>query len=552
MTIDISLSGVAMKHMEKTAMEVHRRQHRHVVALLAAVAALVLGMAGPAAAQLNFGSGTHGSFPPDPSGGVPSGTRWVVWNVKLGTVRYCSNYAFGTGIDACDSGAPVNLMAQIPNIPSGGLTTGVYEFTSVNLAPIGITRTLVVVGTSPNVPITILATGDITFPGSGSFLTELNLQGLQAANPGGNQTGFSAAGGRSGPGGFEGGASGNGGATPSNGNTGFGPNGGAGGQAGSTQAAAAGLVAGAGPVNPSLTPLTGGSGGGGAAGAAAGAFGCANNTVGYGGGPGGGGGGAILLAAAGTVTIGTNVQLKLFGGQGSVNVDCGSLIGGGGAGGNVRIVAQQFTGAGSIDVSGAVNGNGTLKASGGFVRIEASSNTFTGGITGAAGGSFVSFPTAPIPATQPLLRITAVGGSGAPANPNATLASPDITFPAPISAPVTVDLAANNVPTGTTITVKVVPAVGSPTTATSSALNGTTASSTAQATVTLPPGAGIITATATFTAGGQSAALLPSALPLIDGERPQVVEVTAGVDGASHTFLVAKSGARFELSRGLR
>jgi hypothetical protein len=251
------------------------------------------------------------------------------------------------------------------------------------------------------------------------------------------------------------------------------------------------------------------------------------------------------------VTLGPNVTLRLFGGQGGANSQCG-LVGGGGAGGNVRIVADQFIGTGSIDVSGGLNGAGSLRASGGFVRIEASSNTFTGAITGPAGGSFISFPTAPIPATQPLLKITAVGGSGAPPNPNATLVSPDITFASPITSPVTVDLAANNVPTGTTVTVKVVPAVGSPTTATSSGLTGTTASSTAQATVTLPPGAGIITASATFTASNQSAALFPSALPLIDGERPQRVEVVAAADGRSHTYLLSRSGARFEIGEGLR
>ena len=94
---------------------------------------------------------------------------------------------------------------------------------------------------------------------------------------------------------------------------------------------------------------------------------------------------------------------------------------------------------------------------------------------------------------------------------------------------------------------------GSPTTATTSGLSGSLATSTAQATVTLPPGAGIVTATATFNVGSsQGAALSPATSPLIDGERPQQVEVVAMADGTSRTYLLSRSGARFELGRTAR
>ena len=88
-------------------------------------------------------------------------------------------------------------------------------------------------------------------------------------------------------------------------------------------------------------------------------------------------------------------------------------------------------------------------------------------------------------------------------------------------------------------------------------MTGTLASSTAQATVTLPPGAGIISATATFnlTAGGGGGGggdLALNALPLIDGERPQQMQVVTTADGRSRTYLIARSGARFEVGQALR
>jgi hypothetical protein len=118
---------------------------------------------------------------------------------------------------------------------------------------------------------------------------------------------------------------------------------------------------------------------------------------------------------------------------------------------------------------------------------------------------------------------------------------------------VTLAVAAANVPLGTPVNIRVVPATGQPTTATTSGLTGSVASSTAQATVTLPPGAGIVTASATFNIGtGGGGGIADSTLPLIDGERPKLVEVVADGDGRSRTFLVASSGARFEIGQAIR
>jgi len=364
---------------------------------------------------------------------------------------------------------------------------------------------------------------------------------------------FAAAGARGGPGGFDGAASGNGGAIPGHGSAGFGPAGGAGGRADALTAAELnGASAGAPPLNISLTPLTGGSGGGGAAGVGpSNGFNCGTTPLGFGGGPGGGGGGALLLAASRRVTLGTQTSILANGGDGGRNngTNCG-LFGGGGGGGNIRIVAQEFTGAGALNVSAGTRQNGTNPSVGGQIRIEAALNTYTGTITGAAGGSFLNFPTASVPANQPVLRITSIGGTATPDNPAASPVVPDITFPAAIEAPVTLTVSASNVPLGTTVNIRVVPANGQPTTATTTGLSGSVASSTATATVTLPPGAGIVTASATFTLGGSGGGgggdAAFNTVPLFDGKRPERVEVAVLADGSSRTYLVAHSGARFE------
>src|SRR5947209_20339232 len=106
-----------------------RGSTRSAVAALSALAALLV--AAPAAAQFNSGSsGIHGSFPPFPTGTttLPAGTHYALWNMSSGLVRYCQTYDTTRRPDTCT----VELgTGQIPNIPSGGLTTGRFEFTNV-------------------------------------------------------------------------------------------------------------------------------------------------------------------------------------------------------------------------------------------------------------------------------------------------------------------------------------------------------------------------------------------------------------------------------------
>jgi hypothetical protein len=516
----------------------------------------------PAEAQFQSGStGIHGVFPPPPTGGTVPNAFYIVWNMSTGGVRYCSGYTEGTGSDQCNTVSAINTFVQIPNIPAGGLVTGVYEFSNFEvLGPSGLGRRVVVVGTSSNVPLSILSQGDISLISQGGNAVTLSIFGQSAPTVTSN---FAEAGARGGPGGFDGATSGNGGSTPGHGGAGYGPAGGDGGNAGAgTADDLHGAPAGAPPLNYSLTPLTGGSGGGGAAGVSpTNTLNCGTAVLGYGGGAGGGGGGALLLAATGRVNIGAATSILANGGNGgrhsSSFTNCG-LFGGGGGGGNVRIVAQEFTGGGTINVSAGGRSGGTPPlAVGGRVRVETSMNTFTGTISGSSGGSFLSFPTAAVPSNQPLLRITSIGGTAAPANPAASLINPDITFSAPIDAPVAVTVIANNVPVGTTVSIRVVPATGQPTTATTSGLAGTAASSTAAANVTLPPGAGVLTASATFSiagggGGGGGGGAAFNALPLIDGKPFERVEVAALADGTSRTYLIAHNGVRFEMATATR
>ena len=538
--------------MEKPE-SLNRRTRTGLRTRFAAVALLtglfIAGAPGGAFAQFfNSGSsGTHGAFPPVPAGGLPTSSYTMVWNIRTGHVWYCGSYTLGTGLDACD-GVTMIAEAQIPNIPPGGLTTGVYEFTNVVMQPVaGQNLQLVVVGGSPNIPLSILSQNDITISGTpGGNTMNFLVRGWDGKTPLNNSPNLAVTSGRGGPGGFDGGASGNGGSTPGNGAAGLGP---VGGQGGNANAAASdgfsGISAQASGLNPSLTPLSGGSGGGGGAGVGSVApSGCSPAPTGNAGGSGGGGGGALLLAASNRVTVGTSGAIWANGGQGGSSFSsCG--FGAGGAGGSVRIVATEVTGNGTIYLYGGVRGNGSLPAAGGFVRLESSFNTYNGSITGTAGGSFISFPTTPVPLNQPQLRITSINGASTPTTPNASLTSPDITFASAIDLPVTLNVAASNVPLGTTVNIRVTPAIGAPYTTTTNALDGTAANSTAQATVTLPPGAGIVTATATFNIAGGPIAL--NSLPLIDGERPQQMEVQTLADGSSKTFLVARSGARFEI-----
>ena len=86
--------------------------------MLASGALLIALTAAPAGAQYNSGSsGIHGAFPPAP---VPTGGRYMLWDLTTGLLRFCSAYDTTARLDTCTTEVGT---AQIPGIPAGGLTT---------------------------------------------------------------------------------------------------------------------------------------------------------------------------------------------------------------------------------------------------------------------------------------------------------------------------------------------------------------------------------------------------------------------------------------------
>jgi hypothetical protein len=142
-------------------------------------------------------------------------------------------------------------------------------------------------------------------------------------------------------------------------------------------------------------------------------------------------------------------------------------------------------------------------------------------------------------AGQPTLTITSVAGVSAPANPTGV---GDVQLPSNIVNPVTVTFTTTGVPAGNTISVRVTPATGSITTATSGATTGSTSSATASASVTLPQGASTLLATTTFTV----VASLGDALSrYANNERVEKITLVATLGGKSEARLITVSGKEF-------
>src|SRR6185295_13417745 len=111
------------------------------------------------------------------------------------------------------------------------------------------------------------------------------------------------------------------------------------------------------------------------------------------------------------------------------------------------------------------------------------------------------------------------------------------------SSPQAIAIAAANIPLGTVVAVRANPLVGAPTTADSSALTGSLQSSTASASLTIPAGAGVITAVTTFPV---TTAMLDR-LPQIPGLKPALIEVTAEASGSSRIFVIGSDSRRVEV-----
>jgi hypothetical protein len=426
--------------------------------------------------------------------------------------------AFSSGSTGADGALnpSTNTTLQVP--PSG-----VFNFTTINI-PSGVTVTFT--PNASNSPVTILTTGDVSISGI------IDVKGKAGVI--GNSGGLGGAGGA---GGFRGGSGSN--QSGVNGGGGFGPGGGGGGTGISTAATVAGGgsfgTAGGTNSGPTygttvLLPEVGGSGGGGGASGGSGT-----------GGGGGGGGGAILLASSGNITFTTGSQITADGGAGgaAVNVLNGGGGGGGGSGGAIRLIANTISGFSSVLARGGSGSFGAVSmtaASGGKgrIRIEAFTMSLSGTIDPPASSGL---PTVVALTNPPTLQITSVAGQSAPATPTGGSGGVDITLPTQ-TGPVDIQVAGHQVPTGTTVTVTVLPETGAPVTATGT-LSGTLDSSTTSVSLTLPSGLSFITASATFSSGGSAS--LES--PFLIGEEPvEKVRVAAQYGGRSSITYITRSG----------
>jgi hypothetical protein len=290
-----------------------------------------------------------------------------------------------------------------------------------------------------------------------------------------------------------------------------------------------------------LQPLIGGSGGGGGRGGA--------NYPGTGG---GGGGGALMIAASGTITITSPGSIDATGGDsgGASGTNAGGQ-GGGGSGGGIRLIATRITGNGPLLASGGcTNLNGNRRQScldtnfngyggaAGRIRLEAETITYTGTST----PSYVGDQPGPIfLASLPALRISSVAGVNTPASPTGNA---DVTLPANVANPVTVNFETTNVPTGNTVLLKMVPAYGNPTEVLSPAIAGTAAAGTASVQVTLPQGPSVLQATTTYTV---VVAMGEALSRFAQNERVEKVQLiaTLGAKGESQAKLITVSGKEF-------
>ena len=455
-------------------------------------------------------------------------------------VRAASTFDSGsTGADGAFA-PTANVTLQVPD-------SGVFNYTTVNI-PSNVT--VMFTRNAANTPVTILASGDVTISG---YIDVSGSPGSNTVNGTNINIGtFRSTGGAGGPGGFDGGGGGGyvvpftgvAGDGPGGGTGGFGGDvnneqGGAGGGYSSAGSDALGIVGGVFPTyakggiaygSSTLLPLIGGSGGGGG-----------GSVSQLPGGSGGGGGGAILIASSGTITVPGYINAQ--GGNGG----SGCNGGGGGSGGAVRLVATTLAGNATVYVNGA-GSNGAIRyyngGSGapGYVRFEAYNfNSFNPIVVSGQGVATTAGPGPVTLANVPMLQIVSVAGISAPAAPRGSLAAPpDIIVKNTVTNPVDVAIAAHNIPTGTIVTVSLIPQTGAETSVLTAGLAGTAASSTTTASVSLPDGKCVLYASATIDLTTQPHARQPK----IAGELVDKILVAAVYGGASTVTYVLHSGRK--------
>lgn len=476
-----------------------------------------------------------------------------------------SAQAFDSGSTGADGALAPAVNTQIVLPPSG-----ILNYTTINI-PSGVTVTFK--RNAANTPVVLLASGNVTIAGT---LNVSGGHGADTAQYGDGNLADDGIPGVGGPGGFDGGRGGRldaqNRASVVDGAAGQGPGGGQGARIATgapystsvgtcrdnringyeTYALGAGhssagpdagyadyKCVGGSPAAPQygsarLQTLIGGSGGGGARG-----------TTGATGGGGGGGGGALLIASSGALSL-----------TGVVNADGGdggrmdNPYAAGGSGGAIRLTA------------GTVSGNGQLLARGGCSRYSTGSRTCNASQTGGAAGRIrieadvityngsaqptysADSPGALALTGLPSVAFASIAGVAVPSEPTG---AGDVVLPANVSNPVSVAFTTANVPLGSTIRLRVVPAQGLPIESTSSAVTGSLASGAATASVTLPQGPSRLEASATFSvtlAQGQALSRFAG------NEAVREIEMHASPGGATRFIAMTDSGRRVVLSEG--
>lgn len=320
----------------------------------------------------------------------------------------------------------------------------VFRYSSVNV-PSGVTVTFL--NHPSGAPVVWLVSGGVTIAGT------VSLDGESAATVGAPAT--------PGPGGFPGGKR----RTV----TGWGRGAGPGGGNHSSGEGEGGVFATGSRTygNASLLPLIGGSGGSG------------DDYTGHRGG--GAGGGAILVASNSSIAIASSGSVRTRGGAGD---DGNAHESGSGSGGAIRLVAESVTVGGSANAEGGQGGNW---GGPGRIRIEANTIQGNGPINPSASTAVVG-STALIWTDDlaPRIRVTSIGPAPVPADPSPRLPTSDVDLD--VTNPITITIAAENVPTDWNMTVRVTPIDGSPQTASAVFVSGDLASSTWQAQITVPIG----------------------------------------------------------------
>lgn len=481
--------------------------------------------------------------------------RTICISLALGLALCALNAsAFNSGSTGADGALTPNVSTTI-NLPA----SGVLQYTEINI-PAGVTVRFS--RNALNTPVTLLVAGNATIAGI------IDLDGDGAADSNGAGSGNVADDGlpgAAGPGGYGGGRGGladpsTAALSPRVGQAGIGPGGGrpttgnlatvnynsfcygSGGSFGSVGVATTNAQCGPPPAAPvyghvALLPLIGGSGGSGG-----------NGQTSTGGSGGGGGGGALLLAVSGTLHVTGSIRAN--GGRGGdighvVTMSGGGTVGGGGSGGGLRLVATTLSGNGPISASGGRSGyygtSTTTRGDGGAGRIRLEAETMLRTTAtdppysfGAPGELFI--------AGLPTLRISSLAGIAAPAAPTG---QGDIVLPSTTPNVVTVVVETTQVPLGNTVEIIYTPARGLPSPPIqTSALAGSLALATAQASVSIGDGASTLLATVTYAVSG------PEALAYsryTGGEPVVAVQVQAGLDGATQTVLITASDRRVTL-----